>query len=278
MNIKKIMSLVNDVKPYEKGTANMWTDEYISKQLLELHINPDINIASRKEENIDKIINWILEQLDKKNSHILDLGCGPGLYTEKLAKKGYKVTGVDFSQNSIEYAKNSAIQNNLDVNYICKNYLDLDFKEKFDLVIMIYCDFGVLSIEERKVLLEKVYSALKPGGIFVFDALNKYTINNIKFNRNWEFSKGGFWQDKPYLCLLQSSHFPEKKAILDESIIIDEDNNYKIYRFWNHYFDKDDIKNIFEQLGFKKVESYQNIFEDNELYNDKGVTFYKVIK
>lgn len=278
MNIKKMMSLVNDVKLYEKGTANMWTDEYISKQLLKVHINPDINTASRKEESIDKIINWILEQLDKNDGYILDLGCGPGLYTEKLAKKGYKVTGVDFSQNSIEYAKNSAIQNNLDVNYICENYLKLEFKEKFDLIIMIYCDFGVLSIEEREMLLENVYEALKPGGIFIFDALNKYTIDNLTFERNWEFSKGGFWQNKPYLCLSQSSHFPEKKAILDENIIIDEENNYKIYRFWNHYFNEDDIKNIFKKLGFKKVKNYENILENNGLYNDKGVTFYKVIK
>lgn len=278
MNIKKIMSLVNGVKPYEKGTAIMWTDEYISKQLLEVHINPDINLASRKEKSIDKTVNWILNELDRKNGEILDLGCGPGLYTEKLAKKGYKVTGIDFSENSIEYAKNRAIQNNLDVNYVCKNYLKLDFKEKFDLIIMIYCDFGVLSIEEREVLLENVYDALKPGGIFIFDALNKYTIDNLKFERNWEFSEGGFWQNRSYLCLSQSSHFPEKKAILDENIIIDEENNYKIYRFWNHYFDGDDIKNIFEKLGFRKIKDYQNLLGNDGLYNDKGVTFYKATK
>ncbi|GMQ64861.1 class I SAM-dependent methyltransferase [Vallitalea sp. AN17-2] len=256
----------------------MWTDEYISKQLLEMHINPDINIASRKEESIDKTIYWILKQLGKNDGEILDLGCGPGLYTEKLAKKGYTVTGVDFSENSIEYAKNRAKQDNLDVNYICKDYLDLDFKEKFDLIIMIYCDFGVLSIEEREVFFKNVYNALKPGGIFIFDTLNKYTIDNLKFQRNWEFSQGGFWQDKPYLCLSQSSHFQENKAILDQIIIIDEENNYKIYRFWNHYFDEDDINNIFERLDFKKVENRQNILEDDGLYNDKGVTFYKATK
>ncbi|MFZ7120073.1 MAG: class I SAM-dependent methyltransferase [Eubacteriaceae bacterium] len=278
MDIKKIINLVNDVKPYEKGTVVMWTDEYISKKLLEMHVNQNINIASRKGVSIDKTINWILKELDKNDSELLDLGCGPGLYTEKLAKKGYKVTGIDFSKNSIEYAKNRAKQNNIDVNYICKDYLDLDFREKFDLITMIYCDFGVLSIEERKAFLKNVYYALKPGGIFIFDALNKYTIDNLKFQTDWEFSTGGFWQDKPYLCLSQSSHFPKNKAILDENIIIDEENNYKIYRFWNHYFDGDDINNIFKRLGFKKVENYQNVIENDGLYNDKGVTFYKATK
>lgn len=278
MDIKKMISLINYVRPYEKGTAVMWTNKYISKQLLEVHTNPDINIASRKEENIDKTINWILKELDKEHGEILDLGCGPGLYSQKLAKKGYKVTGIDFSENSIEYAKNRAEQNNLDIEYICKDYLDLDFNEKYDLIIMIYCDFGVLSIEERESFLKNVFNALKSGGIFIFDALNKYTIDDLKFQKNWEFSEGGFWKGKPYLCLSQSSHFPENKAILDQNIIIDEDNNYKIYRFWNHYFDREDITNIFKRLNFKKVENHQNLLEDDGLYSDKGVTFYKVIK
>lgn len=278
MNMKKISKIVNDVKPYDKGTANMWTDDYISKQLLELHINPEVNIASRKEENIDKTIHWMLEQLRLKQGHVLDLGCGPGLYTEKLAKKGYAVTGIDFSENSIEYAKRKALESNLDVKYSCMDYLDIDFKEEFDLVIMIYCDFGVLSIEEREIFLNKVYGALKPNGLFIFDALNQDAVDNLKFQKNWEFSEGGFWQDKPYLYLSQSSHFPEKKAIVEENIIIDEEGNHKVYRFWNHYFDEGDIMSIFEKHGFKEVSSFKSIVDDKGLYNDKGVTFYKITK
>lgn len=278
MDINKMISLINDVKPYDKGTAIMWTDEYIAKQLLEVHINPDTNVASRKDDCIDKTLNWIVKEFNKNSGDILDLGCGPGLYTVKLAKKGYKVTGVDFSENSIEYAMNRAKENNLDIHYICKNYLELDFEEKFDLIIMIYCDFGVLSMEDRQVLLNNIYNALKPGGIFIFDALNEYALQNLKFERNWEFVESGFWQDKPYLCLAQESHFPENKAILSQHIIIDGENNYKIYRFWNHYFDENDVKSIFDKIGFQKVKSCQNLLQSDGLYNDKGVTFYKVTK
>jgi SAM-dependent methyltransferase len=203
----------------------------------------------------------------------LDLGCGPGLYTEKIARLGHKVTGIDFSQNSIAYAKEGAKQNNLNINYICKNYLDLDFDNQFDLIIMIYCDFGVLSIEQRELLLDKIYRALKHGGIFIFDALNKYAIDNLNFQKSWEFSQKGFWKDKPYLYLSESFHFPEQKAILDQHIVIDEDNEFKIYRFWNHYFDGNDIEEKFTEVGFNRVQSYQNIIE-----GDKGVTFYKAKK
>ena len=111
MKIEDIMS--KSVKPdlYEKGTAFMWTDDYISKQLLQVHLNPDVDLASRKKTSVEKTVNWILKtQKDKGKLKILDLGCGPGLYAEKFANAGHLVTGIDISANSIEFAKKSAHQ------------------------------------------------------------------------------------------------------------------------------------------------------------------------
>ena len=84
----------------------MWTDAHISKQLLDLHINPDTDTASRNEKSIEKTTAWILEQT--AGNRVLDLGCGPGLYAERLAQAGMGVTGMDFSENSIAYARQSA--------------------------------------------------------------------------------------------------------------------------------------------------------------------------
>ena len=67
-----------------------------------------------------------------------------GLYTQQIAQKGHKVSGVDISKISIDYAMEQAKANNLNIEYINKNYLDLELPEnEFDLVIMIYTDLGV---------------------------------------------------------------------------------------------------------------------------------------
>ena len=123
----------------------MWTDEYISKQILDIHLNPEIDLGSRKKSTIQKTANWILDsQIEKSNLKILDLGCGPGLYSEFFATNGHKVTGVDISKNSIDYAQKSAKDKSLDIEYINASYLDHDLgKEKYDLVIIIYTDLGV---------------------------------------------------------------------------------------------------------------------------------------
>ena len=179
MNIKEI--IINSIEPplYEKGTSEMWTDEYISQQMLEVHINPELDLASRKKTSIEKTTSWILQNADEKELNILDLGCGPGLYTEILAQKGHKVSGLDFSKHSIEYAKKSAERKNLDITYIRDNYLDYCPGENiYDLVILIYTDFGVLNPEERDKLLNNICKILKPGGIFIFDVLNDNSIED----------------------------------------------------------------------------------------------------
>ncbi len=275
MNIKEIIKMVGNPTPYDKGKDIMWTDKHISKFLLEAHINPEIGVASRTSEDIDKTVDMI-DKLIKPGSKILDLGCGPGLYTERLSRKKHKVTGVDFSKNSIEYAIQQRNKNQSDIKYINGNYLELDFDDKFDLIIMIYCDFGVLVPEERITLMKMIHKSLKPGCIFLFDAIDEKTIERINFNSSWEMSESGFWKPTPYICLSKNFHFEENKATLEQHIVIDDDGSFKLYRFWNHYFNQEDVEKMFELIGFSKVNSIKNVVNGRGPYNDHGVVFYTV--
>lgn len=173
MKIKELLKTAQKPEIYTQGTAVMWVDEYISTQLLETHLNPDIELASRKKATIASTVEWILQRVPGDRLSILDLGCGPGLYTEKLAENGHKVTGMDFSANSIRYARKSATSKRLNITYIQQNYLELAEENKYDLILMIFTDFGVLLPDQREILLGNIYRALKPGGKFLFDVLNE---------------------------------------------------------------------------------------------------------
>ena len=139
-------------------------DEYISTQLLKTHLNPDMDLASRKDATISLTVEWILEKAPGDRLNILDLGCGPGLYTEKLAEKGHQITGMDYSANSIRYAGESAGRKKLNIFYTQQNYLELNEENRYDLILMIFTDFGVLPPDQREILLANIYRALKPGG------------------------------------------------------------------------------------------------------------------
>ena len=82
------------VKPklYAQSTSIFWNDEHISKGMLESHLNPNWDGASRNHQFIDKSAKWISEIAPPSlNIRLLDLGCGPGLYTERFNNIGYSV-------------------------------------------------------------------------------------------------------------------------------------------------------------------------------------------
>ena len=86
-------------------------------------------------------MEWIAERFGVGDgAKIADFGCGPGLYTTRLARKGADVTGIDFSMRSIEYARKTAREEGLTVRYVNEDYLEYETDERFDLVMMIMCD------------------------------------------------------------------------------------------------------------------------------------------
>ncbi len=186
----------------------MWTDPYISERLLEMHINNAHDIASRKSKIIELTVKWLVQSL-KPGAKVLDLGCGPGLYSQRLARAGFHVVGIDFSASSIQYAKEQAKKKKLDIRYIHGDYLKVDIGGDYDAVLLIYCDFGVLAPSQREQMLRRIHAALRPAGRFVFDALNKKALNAMCFGQAWSLSDGGFWRSAPYLCLSEKMHFPE---------------------------------------------------------------------
>jgi 2-polyprenyl-3-methyl-5-hydroxy-6-metoxy-1,4-benzoquinol methylase len=264
---------------YEKGDAIIWTDEYISTKLLELHLDPGIDSASRMPESINRTLELIGTFCGDSPKSILDLGCGPGLYLEPLAAKGHQCTGVDFSERSINYARNQATKKGLDITYLCQDYLELDFDRQFDLILLIYTDLCVLLPEERSELLNRIKRALKPGGIFFFDVLNDRNIEE-KFEETqiltYEFS--GFWKPTPYLEFEKGFHYPEHKVFLRQHTIIDESDQVRNYRFWTHYFSREDIFKMLSSSGFIHIEPYENKLPAKDIWDGENVTFYKTQK
>lgn len=173
---------------YSPSTAKFWDDPHISKGMLEAHLDPDTSEASRKPDFIMKSVRWIAETFPPAQyPALLDLGCDPGIYAEQFHVAGYWVTGVDLSERSIHYAQDSAAQNKLDIQYQRDNYLELSLHGEYDLITMIYCDFGALPDGDRAKLLRKIHGLLRPGGCFLFDVFSSAAYAGQEEYCDWEY-------------------------------------------------------------------------------------------
>ena len=274
MEISTIKNYIKRPKIYERGNSEMWTDPHISKQLLEIHLNSEIDLGSRKMSTINKTIEWILSRSRSTGLNVLDLGCGPGLYSEKLANMGHNVTGVDFSESSIKYAQQEASRKNLKINYLNEDYLKINLKENaFDLVILIYTDFGVLKPKDQNTILNLIRRVLKPDGTFIFDVLNDREIESKTVPKNWEIADTGFWKNEPYIALSESFLYKQEKVILYQHTVIDEKEKLFQYRFWTHFFSNDDLDKILNKHLFENMEFHEDVLPKSDLWNGENVTF-----
>ncbi len=261
---------------YAPGTNQFWNDEYISHFVLESHLNPDVEAASRCPDFVDESVAWIARMAPaSRYGRLLDLGCGPGLYAERFAKEGYRVTGVDFSKRSIEYAQELTDTYHSNISYVCQNYLTLDEKSAFDLVTLIYCDFGVLSTTDRAILLSKVHTALKPGGKFILDVFTPAQHQGRPEAFDWTYhSDGGFWDVKPHLCLNSFYRYDEDDTVLTQAIVVNEDN-VECYNIWEHCFTQDELRREAKAAGFTRYEWYSDV--TGKPYDENGTVICAVL-
>ena len=249
--ISQLIELQQKPEPFTPGEPLFWDDPHISKQMLEAHLNPGIDAASRKPETIDRSVKWLIETLGlKPGASLLDLGCGPGLYASRFARAGFHVTGVDYSRRSIEYASNYAKENDLQITYRYQNYLELNDENSFDAAFLIYGDFCPLNPEQRSTLLQNIHRALKPGGHFVLD-VSTHEHRKKHGNRNaWYAAESGFWKPGPHLVLEEGFDYPEQPIWLDQYTVVEADGKVSVYRNWFQDYTPETITDELEQGGF----------------------------
>lgn len=245
-------------KLYAPSTNKFWDDEHISKGMLEAHLDPDWDAATRKPEFLDKSVNWISKIAPSSQyKFLLDLDCGPGLYAERFSSAGYSVTGVDFSKRSIAYAKDQMLLNRSNIEYLYQNYLTINYVEQFDVITLIYCDYAALSITDRLILLRKVYQALRPNGKFIFDVFTPLMRKDE--SHSWQYyEEGGFFSEKPYICLESVYQYDEDNAELRQSIVITKET-VNCYNIWDHFFTKEALLSEIQSAGFSAFEFFDDV-------------------
>ena len=246
-----IRRLAERPQPFATGDAQLWTDPVVAPQLLAAHLDPTTDAASRRPERIGREVEWLVDALElRPGAAVLDLGCGPGLYCEALAARGLRVTGVDASAGSLEHASRAAAEAGLEIRYVECDYRTFDEVAVYDAAILVYLDLGVLSPDDRRLVLGRVRAALRPRGRFAFDVVS--TAASRAEAATWAAHAGaGFWRPGPHLVLERRLDYPDEQASGTDYAVVDEHGGSTVYRVWEQRFSRASIERLLADTGFE---------------------------
>ncbi len=258
---EKLEKMNTRPEPFEFYTASdLWAEEHTSKQMLSFHLNEEIDVSSRNAAFIDRSVAWIAFHFNVGTGmKITDFGCGPGLYTTRLAKKQAEVPGIDFSTRSVQYAQEVAIRERLPIRYANRNYLEFETDDRFDLILMIMCDFCALSPAQIRRMLSKFHTFLKPGGSVLLDVYSLKAFEQREETAVYEANLlNGFWSPDKYYGFLNTFKYEREKVVLDKYTIVEADCTRTVYN-WLQYFNPEELEREFVECEFKVDGFYSDV-------------------
>lgn len=267
----------NTLTLYQRSSYNLWTDPHIAQHMLKAHLDDTHDAASRNSRTIRQTVTWI-DAVSEGKRTLIDLGCGPGLYSQALAALGYTVTGVDISASSLAYAKQAALAAQKQITYLCQNYVTEPIPGRYDMAICIYCDFGALIPNEQQRFLQNVHALLNDNGLLIFDVFGPGLSKVCQEGREWAGQEGeDFWSGNPHYTLSEHVHFSEAKAWGHRTIIFEEGSIAKEYINWDQYYTEVEITKLLARHGFTLEAIKHDLVEENT-FTSNDVLFVKARK
>jgi len=193
--------------------------------------------------------NFIEKEIGyNKKALILDIGCGTGRHAIELARRGYRVTGIDLSESQLKRAREKAAEKKVTVDFRRHDARELPFTDEFDLVIMI-CEgaFPLMETDEMNYsILQQAAKALKKKGKFIFTTLNGLfpLFHSVKDFINKDDSSGTSKENSFDLMTFRDHSTYES---------VDDDGNKRILHCNERYYTPSEITWLLKSLGFSTV-------------------------
>ena len=237
-------------------------------------INKDINY-SEWADFIEKIIKR--ESSPEAECLVLDLGCGTGSMTLELASRGYDMTGVDFSPEMLDIARERAekIDCGKDILWLCQDMREFELYGTVDVVVScLDCINHIIKPSDVKKCFALVHNYLSPDGLFIFDINGKRKFEQIYSDNTYVMEEGGSF------CIWQN-YYNEKTKLCDFYITLFAENENGTY---DRYDEADrermytlaSVKRMLSECGMEFVGAYSDF--DFSVADDSDERLYIVAR
>ena len=242
-------------EPWSNGGKIPWDDPSFSARMLNEHLSQDHDLASRRSAKIDAQVAWLNGEILPSHASVLDLGCGPGLYTSRLARLGHRCVGIDFSPSSIEYARSEAADASLDCTYRLEDLRRADLGSGFDATLLLYAEFNTFAQHEVERLLLRIRKAVDAEGHLVLEVHTADQVRELgTAGPSWYVAQRGLFADEPYLCLIDCAWDEGNRVSAERfTVFCESSDRPETYVCTTQAYADSEYDGLLESAGFTSV-------------------------
>jgi SAM-dependent methyltransferase len=274
-DLSQIISRPLPPAPWAEGEKIPWNEPGFSRRMLDMHLSQDHDWASRRLSLVRQHVDWIECEFLTPSSRILDLGCGPGLYTNCLAERGHECVGIDFSPASIEYARAEAAAKFLSTTYQLADVRQADFGTDFDLAMMIFGEFNLFRPAEAESILASAFTALKQGGTLLIEP---HTFEEVHRQGQapawWQSLESGLFAESPHLWLQENFWHEDVSAATTRYLIIDTAAGaVRQHASTTQAYTNEQYEDMLLRAGFSRIQHYPNLGDAEDEFQNRLQAF-----
>lgn len=237
----------------------------------------DALTANVSYDTVAQVLGSLLTRYGKGRGLLLDLACGTGSVSVRLAEKGYEVIGVDLSPEMLAEAQNKAYKNGQNILFLCQDMTKLDLYGTVDAAVCTLDGLCHLP-DEGSVFaaLEKVSLFMNPGGVFLFDVNSVYKHRAVLGNNTFVYDT-----DEVY-CVWQNTLLSDGVTVqmdLDFFEPVSDEGDYvrQSERFTERAYPREALEAMLQKAGFTVLGVFDG-YTENPAHDTSERLLYAVRK
>ena len=244
-------------RPFDPDAELDWSDPAFSRRLLAEHLDQAHDGASRRRTLIARHVTRLRQLLPDPPAHLLDAGCGPGLYAVPLAGLGYRVDGIDVGPAVIRHARKEARANGVArlTHFEVGDVRNLPAEPRYDAILLIYYVLENLTALRQASALRRLAASLSPGGRLIAEFRLRPDQPPGRFSA-WEVADGSLLGKRRQLLLSDSVYDRARNLFILREVAVFPDGSVAVQQTTSRLLRFEEIPVVLARAGMRVIHAF----------------------